>query len=103
MAKEIIDAVKEAELGGRYNVDNAKNEAENMVRAEEERLRTRHDRRVGEARAEAEARLARAREEASHMLSDAEEEAGRLRNQLWEGNSEKKHRAFEELCRLLFD
>ncbi|HIU87566.1 MAG TPA: hypothetical protein IAB10_01400 [Candidatus Avilachnospira avistercoris] len=102
MAKEIIDAVKEAELSGRYNVDNAKDEAENMVKVEAEELRKLYERKVGEAGQEADEKLRAAESEAERMLREAEAKAVEEQKELWRGSAEKKERAFEAIRKQLF-
>ena len=84
MAKEIIDAVKEAELNGRYNVENAKDEAAG---------------RVSEA---AQAKLEDARTMARDMLERAEDEAVKERDSLRRSCVERRTRASESVISFLF-
>ena len=102
MAKEIIDAIKEAELGGRYSVENAKDEAESRVNAARAEFDADYERRVRQAEASAASLLDKARSEVQKMLEDAETEAAMERDKLFYVGQERKDRAIDSIIAHLF-
>ncbi len=102
MAKEIIDAVKEAELNGRYNVENAKDEAAGRVSEAAQEFSVSSEVRILEAKKAAQAKLENARTMARDMLERAEDEAVKERDSLRRSCVERRARASESVISFLF-
>ena len=102
MAKEIIDAIKEAELNGRYNVENAKDEAESRVTAARSEFEADVERRVFHAEKAAQQLLDEARSEAMSMLEAAEQEAAGERDRLFSLGAERKDQTIDSIIAYLF-
>ncbi len=102
MAKEIIDAVKEAELNGRYKVENAKDEAKNRVMSAALELASSEKRKIELARKEAAELISGAEAEVRGMIEDAEAKALKEREELWRKSSGRMDKAQAEVMKYLF-
>lgn len=103
MAKEIIDAVKEAELNGRYKVENAKDEAKNRVMSVASELASSEERKIELARKEADELISGAEAEVRGMIEKAEAEALKEREELWKKSSGRMDKAQAAVIKYLFD
>lgn len=102
MAKEIIDAVKEAELNGRYSVENAKDEAAGRVSEAAQEFSASSEARILEAKKAAQIKLEDTRTRARDMLERAEEEAMKEKDNLRRSCAERRARASESVISFLF-